>query len=163
MKPRKGESTQIAEVILLPVSLTESEAATSILWCRSAGLSLMTTELMLSFSIHTHLGRSRRAQAVAPLARWWSTPAYKWTSKDGCTGNATRTGPGPLLCANFHPSSRYRPYRSSQTCFYTLALSVAPEVTACLPAEWAWGGPPSCPPPRVHHGLIRLLVCHHYL
>lgn len=60
----EGEITE-TEAISLPVSLTESEAATSILWCRSAGLSLMTTELMLSFSIHTHLGRSR-AQAAAP-------------------------------------------------------------------------------------------------
>lgn len=66
----------------------------------------------------------------------------------------------PLPCASFHPSSRYHPYQSSQICFWTFALSIAPEVTACLPAEWAWCGPPSCPPPRFHHGLINLLVCH---
>ena len=38
-----------------PVALTEREAATSILWWKSSGLSLMMTELMLSFSIQTHL------------------------------------------------------------------------------------------------------------
>lgn len=38
-----------------PVVFTERDAATSSRWCVSSGLSLMMTELMLSFSIQTHL------------------------------------------------------------------------------------------------------------
>lgn len=53
----------------------------------------------------------------------------------------------PPLC-QFSPSSRYHPYPSSQTSFCSPAPSVATEVTACLPAQWAWCGPPSAPPPH---------------
>ena len=38
-----------------PVVFTERDAATSSRWCASSGLSLMMTELMLSFSIQTYL------------------------------------------------------------------------------------------------------------
>lgn len=110
----------------------------------------MTTELMLSFSIHTHLGRSSRAQAVALLARGWSMPDHSKPQKDGGTGKPRMyTGPG-LLFESVHAlpvPTLGTIYISSQTCLSTLALSgsVALEASACLPAEWSRCGPSSLP------------------
>lgn len=49
-----------------PVVFTESDAATSSRWCASSGLSLMMTELMLSFSIQTHLKGELPGEAAPP-------------------------------------------------------------------------------------------------
>lgn len=120
----KGETTE-TDAISLPVSLTESEAATSILWCRSAGLSLMTTELMLSFSIHTHLGRSSRAQAVAPLARRWSIPAHSELQKMWHRQTCEAHRPWAPLRVSPHPSCpclRHHLHQLSNLPFYPCSV-----------------------------------------
>lgn len=99
-KSRMSEWQEVNQTLRVPVELTDSDAAMSILCWGSAGASLMTTELMLSFSIQTHLRHTgARRESSGQGARAPSLPgAYPKTRSEALTGSRIHK---PFVNSNF--------------------------------------------------------------
>lgn len=107
-----------------PVASTEREAATSIRWWTSSGLSLTMTELMLSFSIRTRLKGE--------------------LSGDGCSSTREAVSDAKPTRNTFQRQSNMQ--TQAQQAQYTTAQSALSLLTL---EPWGWSSTPSALPPLV--------------